>query len=247
MAGDIGHTIRVEETASNESGPGSRRPPNATAVVGTRADEHQTARTITGTAQQGQNSPSSTAMDKQPDRLHIQVAAVRQLGRQLHHDLRGHGPDLRAGGRRRRPHDQGRRDGQQRRRPGQSTSSATAVVKIAPPKSTKAPKITGTAQQGKNLTEDHGSGQTAPPASPTSGSSATAPAPPAPRSPGPRPDLRAGGRRRRPHDQGPKRPRATKAARGPRDLRTRPRSSNRRCRRTPKRRRSPAPPSRAKN
>src|SRR5207244_983011 len=54
VSGDVGHAIRVEETASNASGPGSPATSAATPAVVPPPPENTAAPTITGTAQQGQ-------------------------------------------------------------------------------------------------------------------------------------------------------------------------------------------------
>ena len=48
VAGDVGHTIRVEETASNEGGPGTPATSEPTAVVKPALPENTKAPTITG-------------------------------------------------------------------------------------------------------------------------------------------------------------------------------------------------------
>src|SRR5439155_889509 len=53
-AGDVGHTIRVQEEASNAFGAGSPATSEATAVVTPLAPANVSAPTISGTAQQGQ-------------------------------------------------------------------------------------------------------------------------------------------------------------------------------------------------
>ena len=97
VAGDVGHTIKVEETASNEGGSGSSTS-SATAVVKPPPPVGGVP-TITGTAQQGQTlTEVHGTLGKQPHRLHLQVAAVQRLGHRLHRDLRAPpAPDLRAG------------------------------------------------------------------------------------------------------------------------------------------------------
>ncbi len=112
-----GHTIRVEETASNESGPGTPATSEPTTVVGGRAHEHQTAHDHRHRPAGQRTDRAQRRMDQQPDRLHIPLAAVRQLRRQLHHDLRGHDAELHPGRRRRRPHDPRPGDGEQLGRP----------------------------------------------------------------------------------------------------------------------------------
>ncbi|MFI4977304.1 MAG: hypothetical protein ACHQC8_01280, partial [Solirubrobacterales bacterium] len=54
VAGDIGRTIKVQETASNAAGPGSPATSSATAVVVPPVPTNVSPPTISGTAQQGQ-------------------------------------------------------------------------------------------------------------------------------------------------------------------------------------------------
>ena len=108
VAGDVGHTIRVQETASNSAGPSAPATSEPTAVIKQAVPVNTKLPTITGTAQQGEkltehngewtNSPTSFAY----------MAAVQQLRHRLHHDRRRHDPGIRPRGRRRGPHDQGR-------------------------------------------------------------------------------------------------------------------------------------------
>ena len=86
VAGDIGHTIQYEETASNEGGSGTQRPParDRRRSRSQRREATKAPRKITGTAQQAQTlTEVHGTWEKQPDRLHLQVAAVRRLGQQL--------------------------------------------------------------------------------------------------------------------------------------------------------------------
>ena len=117
VAGDVGHTLRVVETASNSGGAGKLRAPEPTAVVGGGAHEHQTAQHHRHRPAGQRTDRAQRRMDQQPDRLHLPLAAVRRLRRQLHDDLRRHDPELHPGGRRRRPHDPRPGDCQQLGRP----------------------------------------------------------------------------------------------------------------------------------
>src|SRR4029077_5995842 len=55
VAADGGHTIRVQETASNAAGAGSPVSSNPTAAVTALPPSNTSSPTITGTAQQGSN------------------------------------------------------------------------------------------------------------------------------------------------------------------------------------------------
>ncbi len=57
-AGDVGHTIRVEETASNEGGSGSATS-GPSAIVKAEAPKNTKAPKITGAAVQGQTLTST--------------------------------------------------------------------------------------------------------------------------------------------------------------------------------------------
>jgi hypothetical protein len=157
-AGDVGHTITVQETASNEGGQSSPASSGATATVVSPAPTPVEAPTITGTAQQGQtlteahgkwtNEPTSFTYqwlqcDSSGNSCQPIFGATNQTyvvsAGDLEHTIRVHETATNEGG-----------------SGGPATSSATAVVVPPAPTNESAPLITGTAQQGKTLTETHG-------------------------------------------------------------------------------------------
>jgi hypothetical protein len=157
--GDVGHAIRVEETATNASGPGSPASSAATAAVVPPPPESISPPTITGSAQQGQtltehhgtwaNEPTSYSYQwQQCDSLGSGCLAIAGATAQTYvpvagdvgHKLKVQEIASNAGG-----------------SSAAATSEATAVVVAAPvPLILKAPTISGTAQQEKTLTEAHG-------------------------------------------------------------------------------------------
>jgi hypothetical protein len=159
VPGDVGHAIRVEETASNTSGPGSPATSAATAAVVPPPPESISPPTITGTAQQGQtltehhgtwaNEPTSYSYQwQQCDSLGSGCLAIVGATAQTYvpvagdvgHRLKVQEIASNAGG-----------------SSAAATSEATAVVVSAPvPMIVKAPTINGAAQQEKTLAETHG-------------------------------------------------------------------------------------------
>ena len=158
VAGDVGHTIRVEETASNESGPGTPAISEPTAVIKSAVPVNTKLPTITGTPQQGKkltehngewtNNPTGyTYKWLQCESSGNNCAAISGATTQAYtpvaadvgHTIRVEETASNSGG------------------PGTpATSEPTAVIKQAVPVNTKLPTITGTAQQGKELNEVHG-------------------------------------------------------------------------------------------
>jgi subtilisin family serine protease len=163
VAADVGHTLKVQETAANQGGPGAPASSGATGVVKASPPPpppaNTTPPTVSGTAQQGQtlteahgswtNSPTGytyqwlqcdssgngcTAIAKATSQTY--VPAAEDVG----HTLRVQETAANEGG-----------------PSSPASSSASAVVLPAPPTSTAPPTITGTAQQGQTLTEAHGS------------------------------------------------------------------------------------------
>jgi hypothetical protein len=159
-AEDVGHTIRVQETASNAGGPGVAATSNATAAVASvPVPGNVSVPTITGTAQQGQtltehhgewtNEPTGYAYEwLQCNSLGTSCLPIAGAASQTYvptsgdvgHTIRVQETASNAGG------------------PGAgATSNATAGVTSPPvPVDVSVPTITGTAQQGQTLTEHHG-------------------------------------------------------------------------------------------
>jgi subtilisin family serine protease len=161
VAGDVGHTVRVQETAGNAKGEGTPAISAPTAVVLPAPPVSTAPPKISGTAQQEKtlteehgawtNSPTSFAYQWQRcDSAGNNCASIsgateqgyKQVAADVGHTIRVQETASNAGG------------------PGPpATSSPTAVVTPgvpAPPVSTGPPKISGTAQQEKTLTEEHG-------------------------------------------------------------------------------------------
>jgi hypothetical protein len=160
VSGDVGHTIRVQETATNTAGPSSPATSAATAEVTPPVPTNTKLPTITGTAQQGQtlaehngswtNEPTSFVyqwlqcnslgegclpISKATAQTYVPVEA--DVGQTLEVQETAHN----AGG-----------------WSSPATSSRTAVVSAPPrPSNLALPTITGTAQQGQVLTAHNGS------------------------------------------------------------------------------------------
>ncbi len=165
VPGDVGHELRVQETASNAAGPSSPATSGATAaVVAPPAPVNTSPPTITGTAQQGQtltehhgswtNEPTSYGYQwQQCDAAGNGCLPISEATSQTYtpvvgdvgHELRVQETASNAAG-----------------ASSPASSSATAAVVPPVPVSTLAPTITGTAQQGQTLTEHHGSWTNAP-------------------------------------------------------------------------------------
>src|SRR5205807_2108427 len=149
VAGDVGHTLKVQETASNEAGASSPASSSASSVVAAPPPLNKTVPTITGTAQQGQTRTAHSGnWDGEPTSFAYQwlqcdgagnsctaisgatsqtyVAVAGDVG----HTLKVEEIATNAGG-----------------SGGPATSGATAVVAAPPPLNKTAPTITGTAQQ----------------------------------------------------------------------------------------------------
>jgi hypothetical protein len=160
-AGDAGHTIKVQETASNEAGPSSAGTSSATPAIVPLPPTNEGTPLITGAAQQGQtlsethggwaNNPTSftyqwlrcdsTGSNCLPisgatKQTYLQVAA------DVEHTIKVQEIAANAGG---------------SSSPAASTATAVVIAGIVPPPTNEGPpSITGTAQQGQTLTELHG-------------------------------------------------------------------------------------------
>ena len=117
VAEDVGHKLRVQETASNFSGPGSPAESAATAVVvpaGPR--KHRATHDHRDRAAGPDPDGGARVVDELADRLRLPVAAVQLLGLELRVDLGRQRADLHAGRRRRRSQAARAGDREQRRR-----------------------------------------------------------------------------------------------------------------------------------
>jgi hypothetical protein len=159
VAGDVGHTIEVQEMASNAGGSSTWATSAATAVVLPLPPANTAPPTITGTAQQGQtltehngswtNGPTSYSYQwLQCDSLGNGCLPISGAASQTYVPVEadvGHTIEVQetasnAGG-----------------PSAPALSATTAKVLPAPPSNTAPPTITGTAQQGQTLTEHNGS------------------------------------------------------------------------------------------
>ncbi len=158
VAEDVGHALRVSETASNAGGSGSTAESAATAVVVPPVPVDSTPPTVTGTAQQGQlltehhgewtNTPTGYAY--QWLRCNSSGSSCVAIGGATNQTYSPVAEDV--GHRLRVAEIAGNAGG-----PGNAAESeATAVVVPPVPVDATVPTITGTAQQGQSLTEHHG-------------------------------------------------------------------------------------------
>jgi hypothetical protein len=158
--GDVGHTIRVQETASNTAGPSNPATSLATGEVTPPVPTNTTLPTITGTAQQGQTlAEHNGSWTNEPTSFAYQWLQCNTLGEgclpiagakaqtyvpveaDIGHTIAVQETAHNAGG-----------------WSSAATSKATAVVSAPPPPSnTVLPTITGAAQQGQVLTAHNGS------------------------------------------------------------------------------------------
>jgi hypothetical protein len=158
VSGDVGHTLRVQETASNEGGSSSPATSEATATVQPPPPSNTAPPTISGTAQQGQtlteshgtwtNNPTSYEYQwLQCDGSGANCATIAGATSQTYvpvaedvgHTIRVQETATNAGG-----------------SSSPATSAQTAVVVPPPPANTAPPTISGTAREGQTLTESHG-------------------------------------------------------------------------------------------
>jgi subtilisin family serine protease len=161
LAGDVGHTLRVQETASNEGGASSPASSAATAVVTaapTPAPTNTTPPSIVGTAAQGQTltvhagswtgSPTTFAYQwLQCDGMGsgclpiagATTATYTPVAGDVGHTLSVQETATNAGG-----------------SSAPASSAATAKVVPPPPASSTPPTITGSAKQGQTLTATPG-------------------------------------------------------------------------------------------
>src|SRR5207302_849876 len=164
VAGDVGHTLRVQETASTAGGSSAPATSAATAAVVPPVPTNTAPPTISGTAQQGQtlteahgtwtNSPTSFAYQwQQCDSEGNGCVAIPGATKQTYvpvaadvgHTLRVQETASNAGG-----------------SSAPASSVATAAVVPLPPSNETPPTITGTAQQGQTLTEHNGAWSNSP-------------------------------------------------------------------------------------
>jgi hypothetical protein len=158
VAGDVGHTLRLEETAENGAGAGPPATSAATAEVVPPIPVNTKAPTITGTAQQGKVlTEHHGTWEYSPTEYEYEWLRCNSLGTSCLPIGGAHEQTYEA-----QPGDVGgtlRVEEFAKNAGGTSapaTSAATAEVLPAPPVNTFSPTITGTAQQGKELTEQHG-------------------------------------------------------------------------------------------
>jgi iron transport multicopper oxidase len=157
-AEDVGHTIRVQEVASNAGGNGAAATSSATAAVtAAPVPVNTSAPTITGTAQQGQtltehhgvwtNEPTGYAYQWQRcDSAGATCKAIGATGQTYVLGSEDVGHTIRVQETASNSFGAG----------SAASSSATAAVTPLAPTIVSAPTITGTAQQGQTLTEHHG-------------------------------------------------------------------------------------------
>ncbi|HTY97893.1 MAG TPA: hypothetical protein VMB91_12680 [Solirubrobacteraceae bacterium] len=157
-AEDVGHELRVTETASNAGGSGTAAESEATTVVVPPLPVDSTVPTVTGTAQQGQtltehhgewsNSPTGYAYqwlrcNSSGTSCSTIVGATNATyspaAEDVGHELRVTETASNTGG-----------------SGAAAESEATSVVVPPAPLDMTAPTITGTVQQGQTLTEHHG-------------------------------------------------------------------------------------------
>jgi RHS repeat-associated protein len=159
VAGDVHHELRVEETAENGAGASAPATSAATAVVVPPIPVNTSPPTITGTAQQGETlTEHHGSWEYSPTEYKLQWLACEKLGNGClpisgaTGETYVPGP-LEVGGTLRVEEAATNEGGTSAYVP----SAPTAEVLPAPPVNVSAPTISGTAQQGKMLTEHNGS------------------------------------------------------------------------------------------
>ena len=163
---DVGHTIRVEVTASNGAGDDSATSAPTDGRAAGPARQHDAAPGPDRHARRRRHADRRPRRvdRRRPDRVHVPVAALR--GRRLR--LRGH----RRRDRRRRTRSTHDDTGHAivvvvtATNPGGSTSEASAptgAVAAAPPVSATPPSVSGTPEDGATLTADPGTWTGTPP------------------------------------------------------------------------------------
>lgn len=158
VAEDVGHTVRVEETAENAAGPSNPASSQPSAVIVPPIPVNTALPKIAGTAQQGKElKQQQGSWEYSPTEREYQWIQCNNLGEgcmpipgateqiyvprpeDVGHTLRIEEYARNAGG-----------------TGGPATSAHTAEVLPAPPTIILPPTIAGTAQQGRELTEGHG-------------------------------------------------------------------------------------------
>jgi hypothetical protein len=158
VAGDVGHTLKVQETASNESGPSAPATSAATAAVTPPPPKNTAAPTVTGTAQQGQTlTEHAGSWEGEPTSFELQwlrcdgagnnCAAIAGATSQTYVPVAADVTHVI------------RVQELARNTSGPSSpavSAGTAAVVPLPPSNEGPPTISGSAQVGQTLTEAHG-------------------------------------------------------------------------------------------
>ena len=117
VAADVGHTLRVQETASNAGGSSTPAASAATSVVVPPPPVNSGLPTISGTAQQGQTlTEGHGTWTNNPTGYTYQWQQCDSAGANCLRHHRRQRPDLCPCSRRRGPHNRGAGDRQQRRR-----------------------------------------------------------------------------------------------------------------------------------
>jgi hypothetical protein len=158
-AADIGHTLRVEETAENAAGPGPAATSAATEEVLPPIPVNTGVPTISGTVQQGQIlTEHQGTWEYSPTEFKYQWEQCNKLGEGClpisGANEQTYVPKSTDVGLTLRVEEFAKNAGGTS---GPAVSAATVEVLPAPPVNISPPTISGTAQQGKEITEEHGS------------------------------------------------------------------------------------------